>query len=67
MKLPTAEVSKRACVSCYRTRSGADLRGCYPRESASVRVRLSANQNMYFSPNWIWRMLVDVDVTTPKF
>jgi len=25
------------------------------------------NQNMYFNPNWIWRMLVDVPVTTPKF
>ncbi len=25
------------------------------------------NQNMYRSPNWTWRIDVEVDVTTPKF
>ncbi len=53
----------------YRER-GIDAQGQWPGSARfghwPARER-APNQNKYFSPNWIWRMAVDVDVTTPKF
>ena len=56
------QIVSRRWYSSARRANGPGTPGSAigPRERAP-------NQNKYFSPNWIWRMAVDVDVTTPKF